>query len=173
MSTVIGIKKGNNVWIGSDSRGTTDDGYIRPIECIKVFRNGPYLIGFIGTVRGGQILMEQFYDPPESIEEFPDDLREYLAEKGCLAIEDDHTQTQLCNFLVGFEGNLYEILSDFHLGRVDNYTAIGSGSHFAFGSLYTAERRGLKDPVKRIQLALETSAHFDVSTAGPFIVHKL
>jgi len=173
MSTVIGIKKGNNVWIGSDSRGTTEDGYIRPMKCIKVFRNGPYLIGFIGTVRGGQILMEQYYDPPESIEELPDDLRKYFAEKGCLIIEDDHTQSQQCNFLVGFEGNLYEILSDFHLGQIDNYTAIGSGSYFAYGSLYTSEKRGPKDPTKRIQLALETAAYFDIATAAPFRVHKL
>jgi len=173
MSTVIGIKKGKNVWIGSDGRGTTNDGYVRPVECIKVFRNGPYLIGFIGTVRGGQILMEPFYDPPENVDDFPDDLREYLADKGCLAIEEDHTQTQTCNFLIGFEGHLYEILSDFHMARVDEYTAIGSGSYFAFGSLYTSERRGLKDPVKRIQLALETAAFFDISSAAPFRIHKL
>jgi ATP-dependent protease HslVU (ClpYQ) peptidase subunit len=173
MSTVIGIKHGKDVWIGSDSRGTTEDGYIRTADCIKVFRNGNYLIGFIGTVRGGQILMPPFFDPPEEIEWFPDALREHVAEKGCLMIEDDHCHAQQCNFLIGYEGRLYEILSDFHMGQIKTFTAIGSGSHFAFGSLYTTQKLNIKDPEERMLIALKTAARFDVSSAGPFKIHKL
>lgn len=173
MSTVIGIKQGKDVWIGSDSRGTTEDGYIRPGDCIKVFRNGDYLIGFIGTVRGGQILMPPFFEPPDEIEWLPDLLREHVAEKGCMMIDDDHCQTQHCNFLIGYNGNLFEILSDFHMAKINGDTAIGSGSHFAFGSLYASKKLGIKDPEERMLLALKTAAHFDVSSAGPFRIHKL
>ncbi len=173
MSTVIGIHQGKNVWIGSDSRGTTEDGYVRTVKCIKIFRNGPYLIGFIGSVRGGQILMPPHFEPPEDIEDFSDVLREHVAEKGCLSVEDDRSQTQKCNFLLAYKGKLFEILSDFHMGIVNTYTAIGSGSHFAFGSLYTTMKLGIKDPVKRIRTALKTAAHFDVATAAPFKIFKL
>ena len=173
MSTVIGIKQGKNVWIGSDSRGTTEDGYVRYGDCIKVFRNGDYLIGFIGTVRGGQILMPPFFEPPDDIEWFPDLLREQVAEKGCMVIEDDRCQSQHCNYLIGYKGRLFEILSDFHMNQIKTYTSIGSGSYFAFGSLYTTKQLGIKDPEKRMMIALKTAAHFDVASAAPFHIHKL
>lgn len=173
MSTVIGIKHGKDVWIGSDSRGTTEDGCVRSGDCIKVFRNAEYLIGFIGTVRGGQILMPPFFDPPDQIEWFPDALREHVADKGCMIVEDNHCQAQLCNFLIGHKGKLFEILSDFHMGMIKSFTAIGSGSHFAYGSLQTTKLMGMKGPEERLMMALKTAAHFDVSTAKPFKIHKL
>jgi ATP-dependent protease HslVU (ClpYQ) peptidase subunit len=73
------------------------------------------------------------------------------------------------NFLVATtEGKLYEILSDFQMNEVDNFTAIGSGSTFALGSLFTSKGR-IKEPEARVFKALQTAAFFDAATGPPFI----
>ena len=56
MSTVIAIVDDGKIWMGSDSYATTSDGERRRIICKKIFINGPYLIGFVGSVRTGQVI---------------------------------------------------------------------------------------------------------------------
>lgn len=173
MSCVIGIVNKDGVWIGADSAATTNDGERRPIDTIKVFRNKKYLIGFIGSIRGGQILYPESFNPPKLIHEFPDALRDQCEEKGCMGLlSDDQTQIHKCNYLIGYQGKLYEILVDFQINGMIEYSAIGSGSSFAFGSLYTTGKTKL-NPEQRIKMALEVAAEFDMATAPPFIIEKL
>lgn len=171
MSTVIGIVQDGKVYMGSDSYATTEDGVKRNLNRIKkMFTNGRYLIGFIGSVRVGQSLMPHVFTPPDEIMHFPDAMVTQLGEKGCLATDQDsQTCAQQSNFLIATpEGELYEVLADFQINDIDDYTAIGSGSHFAYGSLYTTRR--MKDPKKRLRIALETAAFFDTSTGPPFVI---
>lgn len=173
MSTVIGIVQDGKVFMGADSYATTEDGVKRNLNRIKkMFTNGRYLIGFIGSVRVGQALMPHVFKPPKNILDFPDAMIAQMERKGCLGTEQEtQTYMQQSNFLIATpEGELYEILADFQINDIDDYTAIGSGSHFAYGSLYTT--RQMKDPKKRIKIALETAAFFDTSTGPPFVIEE-
>lgn len=173
MSTVVGLKHDGNIWIGSDSRGTTSEGYIRPGECIKVFKNKNYIIGYVGSARGGQIFIPSNFEPPDNIDNLPDAMREHVIEKGCLVTDEEQGQLQPSNFLIACEGKLYEMLSDFHISEILNYTAIGSGTQFSLGSFYTTEKLKMKNQDKRVLLALEAACGFDVSSAPPFQIIKV
>jgi ATP-dependent protease HslVU (ClpYQ) peptidase subunit len=173
MSTVVGIVNENGVWMGADSAATTEGGESRNILFKKMFRNKDYLFGITGSIRGGQVLFPEHFTPPKKVHELPDAIREQFREKGCIALaSDDQTEVQLCNFLVGYKGKLYEILVDFAMNELCEYDAIGSGSSFAFGALYTIRNTNLK-PEQRIKIALRAATHFDTSTAPPFNIKKL
>jgi ATP-dependent protease HslVU (ClpYQ) peptidase subunit len=174
MSTVVAIVENKKVYMGADSLASTEDGDVRPIKCKKIFRNGPYMIGFIGSVRGGQILYPEHFKPPKKIIEMPDAIIAQAAEKGCLITSEQSTSLHACNYLIGFKGKLYEILVDFQMTEIERYTTIGSGSYYAFGSLHTTEQ--MKDdftPEMRMELALKAAEEFSTGTRRPFYYEVL
>ena len=172
MSTVVGLKVGKQVMLGGDTRASTLDGDIRPNVCRKIFRNGKYLFGFIGSVRGGQILYPEYFSPPKNIFDLPDAIRVQCEEKGCMAMSDDQQQIHGCNYLIGYKGKLYEMMIDFQMIEVMDYSAIGSGSSFSFGSFYTTgfSKISSKD---RVLLALKAATRFDTATGAPYHIETL
>ena len=173
MSCVVGLIQNDKIFIGSEGIATTDEGERRPIKTIKVFRNGKYLIGYTGSVRAGQIIQEKYFEAPEDIFELPDAIREHLSNKGTLLINDEQAQMQNANFLVGYEGRLYEILIDFQLNEImGNFTAIGAGAAYAMGALYATEKL-LLSPEERIRLALGAACEFMVSCGEPLEIQIL
>jgi ATP-dependent protease HslVU (ClpYQ) peptidase subunit len=172
MSTVIGIVDNGKVWMGADSFATTMDGERRRIVCKKIFTNAKYLIGFIGSVRTGQVIRPEYFTPPDDIMELPDAMFEQFTKKGCISINRE-SQVPLMegNFLIATpDGKLFEILVDFQMNEIEDHTAIGSGSNFAVGSLYTT--RNIADHKKRLLVALEAAALYDTSTGPPFIIEE-
>ncbi len=137
MSTVVGIVKDGKIWMGADSYATTADGERRRIMCKKIFVNPPYLMGYIGSVRTGQVLSSREFEPPENVLDFPDCMIAQFKEKGCIFVQSDNqVLLQEGNILIGTAaGELYEVLADFQINQVEDFTAIGSGSTFAVGSL--------------------------------------
>lgn len=174
MSTVVGIVDNTGVYIGADSLASTEDGDARSIKCKKIFRTGDYLIGFIGSVRGGQVLYPNYFKPPKDIMGMPDAILKQCTEKGCLLTGEQSQSMHGCNYLIGFKGKLYEILVDFQMTEVDDYAAIGSGSYYAFGSLHTTNKmREEFTPQMRIELALEAAEEFSTGTRRPFYYEQL
>jgi len=172
MSTVIGLVDNGKVWMGADSFATTKGGERRRMICNKLFTNGPYLIGYIGSVRVGQVVRPEFFTAPKKISDFPDELMTQFEKKKCLAVDSD-TQCSIheSNFLIATtEGKLYEILVDFQMNEIEDFTSIGSGSDYALGSLYTT--RDWSSPKKRILTALKIAAVYDMSTGPPFVVEE-
>jgi ATP-dependent protease HslVU (ClpYQ) peptidase subunit len=169
MSCVIGIVKGKKVWLGAESCASTGDGERRYTKLKKIFKNGPYLIGFVGNVRPGQVVMPN-WKPPKDIKDFPDALIEQFTIKGCIGTDsEDQTIIQGTNFLIAFKNRLYEILIDFQMNEIGTYSAIGSGSDFATGSLHTTSSMKFT-PEKRITLALDAAVHHSTSCDGPYII---
>jgi len=172
MSTVMAIVDNGKVWMGADSYATTKGGERRRMKCTKIFTNGPYLIGYIGSVRTGQVLRPEYFIAPKKVHGFPDKLITHFEKKKCLAV-DPETQCSVfeSNLLIAtHEGRLYEILVDFQMNEIEDFTSIGSGSNFALGSLYTT--RDWSSPKKRILTALKVAAIYDMSTGPPFIVEE-
>lgn len=172
MSTVVGIVNKGKVWMGADSYASMDSGERRRIICNKIFVNPPYLIGYVGSVRVGQTLKPGYFDPPENVFDLPDKIIKQFKKKGCLGIDsDDQTIKHASNFLIATpNGKLFEILVDFQINEVKDFTSIGAGSAFALGSLYTTRKK--KDPRKRIMTALEIASVYDIHTGPPFMIEE-
>ncbi len=173
MSCVIGLVDKKKVYLGSDGVASTEDGDSRPIDAIKIFKRGSYLFGFAGSIRTGQIIQRGRYRLPKTIWGWPDIIREQITKKGAMTSQ-EQAELQTCNFIVGYKNKLYEILADFQLNEINEkgYTAIGSGSSIAFGSLFTSD--GLNfTPEQRIYLALNAAAEFARSCGPPYTIKVL
>lgn len=172
MSCVIGLVNKTGVWLGADGIGTTEDGQRRPGILNKIIRNGLYLIGFAGSIRGGQLTNPYYFKPPRNILDFPNFLIDLFQKSGCLEKTSEGASIHSCNFIIGYKKKLYEILADFQLNEISEYSAIGSGAPFAYGSLYETSSTNLK-PEERLIRALKAAESFDRATGEPFEVHKL
>lgn len=169
MSCVVGLLNNGNLYMGADGIATTEDGEKRPIICHKIFTNKQYLLGYTGSVRHGQLVGPRFFDPPENVYDLADKMREKFAEKGAVLTIDTGQQMHSSNFLIGYQGRLFEILIDFQFNEVlGDYTAIGSGASYAMGSLYATKR--WTSPTKRILNALEAASEYDRSCGKPFMI---
>jgi len=172
MSTVVAIKDKDKVWMGCDSFATTENGERRPMVANKIIKNGKYLLGIIGSIRGSQLLFPHYFKAPANIIDFPSKVIAIFKEHGCLTITENAIYEQLCNILIASKGGLYEMMVDFQLNEIPQYTAIGSGSLFAFGSLHSTQETNLTS-YERIMRALEAAACFDTGTGAPFLVHSI
>lgn len=173
MSCVVAIVQDKKVWMGCDSFATTETGERRPIDNEKVFRNGKYLLGFIGSVRSGQLLDPHYFKPPSNILDFPTKVIQVFKIFGSLVITPTQTLAQESNMLIATKGGkLWELMTDFQLNPISEYSTIGSGSIFAFGSLYTTQGSDMH-PEDRIKIALESAAYFDTGTGPPFKVFSI
>jgi hypothetical protein len=169
----VGLIEGGDVYIGADGFATTEEGERRPIIANKIIRNKAYLIGYTGSVRTGQIVEPYYFDPPDKIEDFAEELREHLYARGCVATAEGGISMQTSNFLIAFDGRLFEILMDFQLNEVmGNFTAVGSGGAYAMGAMYVLNKAKL-NPVTKLELALKAAAEFHTSCGPPFDFDKL
>lgn len=174
MSCVVGIMYDEKIYMGADGYATADDGERRPIVAEKLFFNKDYLIGYTGSVRTGQVLKPEKFDPPSDIEDLPDAIREHLFEKGCVLSSEEHGQIHTSNFLIGHQGMIYEILIDFQMNKTyGDFNSIGAGSQYAFGSLYTTRFLKNISPQQRIKLALNAASFYNVSCGPPFTYESI
>lgn len=171
MTCIVGIAQGGKVYLGGDSAGVGGWEVTHRAD-LKVFKNGPMVMGFTSSFRMGQLLQHKLVVPArsaESIEQFlavtfVDALRECLAGGGWLAKE-HVSREDAGTFLLGYAGRLFRVCDDFQIAEsLDGFDAVGCGAPYALGAL-----RGLKGtPAKRLTAALETSAHFSIGVRAPF-----
>jgi|HubBroStandDraft_6_1064221.scaffolds.fasta_scaffold448767_2 ATP-dependent protease HslVU (ClpYQ) peptidase subunit len=174
MTCVVAVEHASSVWIGADSAGVSGWSLtVRSDE--KVFTNGPFVMGFTSSFRMGQLLRYNF-TPPARVEDvddarfmtstFVDAVRACLKTGGFAKTTDGREEGG--SFLVGYRGHIYEIGSDFQVGRpADPFAAVGCGADIALGALYAV---AAKPPATRIQVALEAAERFSAGVRGPFTV---
>lgn len=177
MTCVVGLVRSGKVYIGVDSAAVS--GWTRrPSLVKKVFRRGPFLIGYTTSFRMGQLLEHHLEVPPQRdgqsdmsymVKDLIEHARLLLKEKGFSKVE-ANTETG-GQFLVGYRSNLYSIDSDFQVGQVaDGFDAIGSGSDFALGAMRAL---GTTPPTRRLRRALEVAAHFNMGVCPPFYIKMI
>lgn len=174
MTCIVGLKQDGKVYIGGDSAGVGDyDLTLRADK--KVFRNGPFLIGFTSSFRMGQLLAYKFA-PPEPkagqdlmafmVVDFIDAARECLKYSGFSRVKDNEEEGG--NFLVGYQDRLFNIGTDFQVGEsVSGHDAAGCGESFALGCLYATKG---KKPRDRVIAALECAEAHSAGVRAPFFV---
>jgi ATP-dependent protease HslVU (ClpYQ) peptidase subunit len=100
---------------------------------------------------------------------FVDAMRKCLKSSGA-AQETNKIEEQENHFIIGFKGRLFEIDEAYGVCEIkEEFIAIGSGTEYALGSLYTTKGR---DPEKRVIEALKASAHFCEGVRAPFHIVK-
>lgn len=177
LTCIAGLVANGKVYIGGDSAGVT--GWSLTVRADqKVFRNGPFLIGFTTSFRMGQLLRYSFSPPVRvfgqdlyayMVTDFINGVRECL--KGGGFAERDKDVEKGGNFLVGYAGRLFAIESDYQVGEESSgLSACGTGSDTALGALYAT---ATLPPLDRIRIALEAAERFSAGVRGPFHIEEI
>ena len=123
MTCIVGLVHSRAVYIGGDSAGVDRHYGLVIRNDRKVFRNGPFVMGFTSSFRMGQLLMHDFTPPiPREgvdvfeymVTEFIDTARERMKRGGFARIKEGTEEGG--TFLVGFRGRLFNIQDDFQVG---------------------------------------------------------
>lgn len=174
MTCVVGLVANGRVYMGADSAGA-NDWQVTVRADAKLFRNGPFLMGFTSSFRMGQLLRYRFQPPKHEpamdahhymVAEFVGAVRTCLREGGYAKKENE--QESGGQFLVGYRGRLFMIDSDYQVEEaLDGYSAVGSGWLVALGALFAS-----KDwrPEERVQTALAAAEHMTGSVRGPYLL---
>lgn len=172
MTAIVGLVHGGTVHIGGDSAGTS--GWSLTVRAdAKVFATGPYVMGFTGSFRMGQLLRYALTPPNPAgdldrfmVTTFIDSVRDTLRTGGWLKKENEREDGD--PFLVGIHGRLFRIDDDLQVGEtVDGYAAVGCGHELALGALYATEKSRMA-PERRIKVALAAAERFSAGVRGPF-----
>jgi len=177
MTCIVGLIEGDRVWMGGDSAGVSGlDITVRADP--KVFRNGPYLIGFTSSFRMGQLLAYKLKAPLVEegedvfsfmVTRFVDAVRDCLKEGGYAQRTNDAEQGG--SFLVGFRRRLFSIQSDYQVCEaLRGYHAIGCGADYALGSLASTVGQ---EGESRLRRALEIAELFSGGVRAPFRIECL
>ncbi|MFC7443410.1 hypothetical protein [Laceyella putida] len=174
MTCIVGLVADNKVYLGGDCAGVSHY-HLQVRRDPKVFKQGPFLIGFTSSFRMGQLLRFSFVPPsPEGREDlyqfmcttFIDAIRDCLKQGGYTQIQSNKESAG--TFLVGYQNRLFRIDSDFQVAEFsDGMDAIGSGSHVALGALFASKE---KDPRERVFQALYAAERFNAAVRGPYTI---
>jgi hypothetical protein len=185
MTAVVALIHENKVLLGGDSAASDDKtGLIFSRVDPKVFRVGQFGIAFVDSFRMGQILQYNWTPPKYTPTAGYRNLDKFIRTKFVESIKDAFKEQGYGNFSSGTEdgdeggifliavqgaGRIFTMDSDFHIGEADvQYMSEGAGQELALGSLYSTSM--VKTPRKRVRMALEAAAKFNMSVRPPFTI---
>jgi len=177
MTCIVGLVERGTVYVGADSASVS--GWTSRVTRLpKVFRKGPFLIGYTTSFRMGQLLEHSLHVPAQGKERddmrfmvtvFVEHVRQLLKDRGMAKVEANAESGG--QFLVGYNRRLYSVQTDFQVNEMaDGFDAVGSGAEYALGAL--AALRG-KPPAQRLKRALQISSHFNMGVCAPFFVRSM
>lgn len=171
MTCIVGLVHEDGVIIGGDTAGSA--GYSRTHRAdTKVFRNGPYVMGFTTSYRMGQLLRYRLQAPVAATwdldrfmaTDFVDAVRACLEAHGWMGKYENRDEGG--SFLVAFDTSLYRVDSDFQIQRsADPYDAVGSGHDIAKGAMHATAGLNLL-PSERVLAALAAAEHHNAGVGG-------
>lgn len=176
MTCIIGMIEGGETYIGADGYATSEECELKPIICRKLFKSGRYIVAFAGHIRTGQLLYpESGFEFPDEIYQIPNKMYLWLREFEAIGRDEIQMGVIASNFIIATEDNIYEIYTDMQISEINKkygYTAMGSGSPYALGSLYTTSNSGYRQkkmaPKDRIKLSLEAANRFVKNCGEPY-----
>jgi hypothetical protein len=139
----------------------------------KLFRLGDMVIGYTSSYRMGQLIEHSLKLPSRGddptftylVKKFVPALRKCLSEGGFSKTENSVNSGG--TFLVGFEGGLYKIDTDFQVAQsAHKFDACGSGAQIALGSLHSTRSSCFEVRARR---ALEAAQSFNSYVREPFV----
>lgn len=172
MTAIVGITQNKKVYMGADSAISTEE-YIGRLANSKILKKKGLLIGGAGSSRCWTLIKTNLFPRVRQRKESAIDYVESAVVSGIRKIiKENGAPLEGYTFLIGYRGKLFEVMEDWGVCEyMENYAAIGSGYLPCLGSLYTTQH--WKDPVKRINVALQASAKFIPSVEAPFTLEVL
>jgi ATP-dependent protease HslVU (ClpYQ) peptidase subunit len=178
MTCIVGVELDNKVLIGGDIQGTGGNNKIVHTQP-KVFHKRNIIFGYTTSYRFGQILENHLTDPvvPEESEEIYRWLVTVLV-PSMKEILEAHDYKDGGQCLIGIRNQLWDLQSDYSVLRsVQGFSACGSGSEYAMGSMSTSlewmthqngqDEIDLRDA---ISLAIKTAGTFSPSVGTKSII---
>ena len=180
MTTIIGIKKDNSVWIGADS--IASNGHDKfTVANPKVFKKDNMLIGYTTSFRIGQLLQYSVNTPTDDygvsaheymVTRYIPEVIKCFEENKCLSTDDNNVSVG-GDFLVGYRGELFTVQSDFSVNQwLSNFAVVGHGTEYALGAMQILNKIDYL-PDDKINMALEAVSNVSVFTVRPFHVMQL
>lgn len=174
MTVVLAETEGRSIIFAADSAGAKGD-EIYTIGLPKVFALGPYLFGYTGSYRIGQILRHyvELPDPPEIhperflVREAVPILRQAVNDQGA-ALHGPGFLGEKTAILVAFHGRIWCIGTDLTVLPETSYAAIGSGRLRAYGALHALNAAGVEPARKRLELTLAATAEYTANVRPPW-----
>lgn len=171
MTCLAVVRKENKIYMAAD-RGASDDDTILTLTTPKIWKIGPYLIGYAGSLDGER--MRYNFNPY-----VPDikNLDKFMQTKFIKQLRAfyndwwvDTSKDADLGLIVCIKGQIYEHNAiDMSLSKYTmDYLAMGSGSQYAYGYFFATEKS--KDPRKRVVGAVNSAIKFSPSCAGPIDV---
>ncbi len=176
MTCVAAVVSGDTILAGADSAAGMGEEIYR-LDEPKVFVREPYLLGYCGSLRIGQILRHrvELPEPPESedltpflVRELVPAVRRAVEEEGA-AGEGKAFLGEKTVILIGWRGKLWTLgtdLSIFPAGA--DFVAIGSGRPRSYGAFHALAAAGVEPARRRLELALEAAAAYTSNVRAPF-----
>lgn len=171
MTCIVGIEHKNGVMLAGDSLASNSHSKT-VLDDPKVFVKDNIAFGVCGLPKVMDLLnnvLKYPEHPPEQND------RSYLAGTLVPFLTDAFQKYHLLDekgmfegaVLIGYRKCVYQLESNFQLIRgVEKYSSVGSGSSYALGSLKATGN--VKNPKKRLTLALEAAEANDPGVGGPF-----
>ena len=162
MTVIVGIRDNGKVYMGSD-RSASDGDTILQMTTPKIFRVGNFLIGYSGSQGLGVMSkhLRCWNTEPEDIERFlrVDFVKEFKGLREEIGgSDDDHA-----SWLIAYNTYLYEVDTESFSVFPFDYTAIGSGSAVALGSLYSTPEQS---PMHRVHKAVNAAIEHTPTCCG-------
>ena len=174
MTCIVALKHEDKVYMAGD-RGASDDGVILSLDSSKIWKTGPYLIGYAGSM-DGERMKHNFKPTAPNIKDtdkfmqtkFVKELREFYNDFWV-----DTSKDGEFSLIIGIRGEIYEHSSgDMSLSKYSlPYVAIGSGSEYAYGVLYATDKQ--KNARNRVNQAVSAAIKFNPSCMGPVDIISL
>lgn len=149
MTTIIGVQNEDSCVIVSDSRIVDNGKIYTHSKMVKAVQRGNYIIGGAGDYRALQVVLHG-WQPPLVTAKAKENLYEFAINKVMPSLkttliaagvdlvksQNDDDKFELL-LLIGINGTLFEVDSDFAVGMNDTgLYAIGSGGDYALGALH-------------------------------------
>lgn len=179
MTCIVGWAEKGRIYMGADSAGVGGlDLRIRKDP--KVFKKGPFIVGYTSSFRMGQLIRFKMKTPdhPAKMDPFEymcihfvESLRECLKEGGYARVNNNVESGG--TFLVGYRKKLYTIYDDLQVSVTKvPYAATGCGESYALGALRVLS--GLRVPPEAaVKRALSVAEEFSAGVRKPFIIESI
>jgi len=177
-------QKSGETYIGADSLWSFGSYLVQPKGKKIIGSPGKgFLIGYCGSVRGGQILTRAMYEmkpvlPPWNID-MAIDLAEYIKrimEKHGVKDQADkdgkvpHSPTAL---LIATPGRLFNVGYDYSVSEDTKWMANGSGRDFALGSFHAMDYVIGCTTRLKVERAIQAACDYDPHVGGPIEIKEV
>ncbi len=175
MTVVVAVRFTGGVLVGADSAAISDWDHIARRDT-KLFRVGPFVIGYTTSYRMGQLLqygtegckLDALVPTGDGhrfmVTEFVPAVRKILKDAGYATVKDNVESGG--HFIVAYGRELFVVHSDFQvIEPFDNVTAIGCGECYALGAAWATA--GVS-PCEIVKTALEAADKYSAGVVRPF-----